>query len=149
MSEQDTEQNTQAKPSLSELKEYYRLHTQQRKEQLGIQNQEQDISQLKSPSANVRPTDSQGRQMSYSDLKAEFDRRRGVSKQDWQTPDLTEKDISAMPKPSEGRSKDQKGSYISYESARQRFYELMGRKDPLVSKKLMDSKNQARRSQYE
>lgn len=90
--------------------------------------------------------------LSYAEMKQEFDRRRGISRNSdgspsWQTPDNSEHSRD-MPKPSEGPLRDQNGNFCSYESARARFFELQGRKDPLLAKKQHDEKTARRNSEY-
>lgn len=146
-----TEENNdnQNQPSDRELREEWQRRRAQEAQRNTSADQDQDISQLKSPSANVRPTDPKtGAPMSYEDMRNAFDRAIGVSK-GWEVADTSDHDISQIPKPSDGRLKNDSGQYISYEDARRIWFEKQGRKDPSVAKKLMDSKNQQRRSQYE
>lgn len=73
-------------------------------------------------------------QLSYEQMKDEFDRRRGVAR-GWSSPtDNVEHDISQMPRPSEG--KPQK----SYSEMRAEWFSLQGRRDPAIAKKQHDQK---------
>lgn len=91
--------------------------------------------------------------LSYAEMKQEFDRRRGISRNadgspSWQTPDNTEHSID-VPKPSEGQLRDEKGNFIDYATAREKFFALQGRRDPLLAKKQHDEKTARRNSEYE
>jgi hypothetical protein len=85
---------------------------------------------------------------SYSELKAEFDRRRGVSK-GWEVEDTTEHDISNKQSPQTGHLRDHDtGNFIDYQTAKRLFYAKMGRQTNEDRQAQMDLKNEERRKKY-
>ncbi|MGD0951264.1 MAG: hypothetical protein ABR985_02540 [Methanotrichaceae archaeon] len=117
------------KPTDEELREEFRRHRQQ----------EQQQSQ----------TGFQGKpDLSYDEMKREFDRRRGVSK-GWETPDQTENDISNTPNPQTGKLRDpETGNFIDYPTAKRLFYAKMGRQTNEDRQAQMNQKNEERHKKY-
>jgi len=83
--------------------------------------------------------------LSYAEMKQEFDKRRGVSRGNWETLDNTEHDISNTPSPQTGRLRDpETGNFIDYATAKEMFYAKTGRQSPEMRQKQMDE----RKKQY-
>ena len=134
-----TEEQTQ--PTDAEIIFEYKQRRLREAESRNSATTERRDASLPKSSSEGRLRDQQGNYISYSEAKRQYDQRLGKSK-GWDTPDNTEHNID-VPKLNEGLPK------LSYDEMREAFFARMGRKDPLVAKKLMDLKNQQRRSQYE
>jgi hypothetical protein len=98
------------------------------------------------PALNARPVDQNGNPLSFDSMKEMWNKRQGKGG-NWEVEDNTIHEIDT-PKPSEGRLRDDKGNFIDYATAREKFFALQGRKDPLIAKRQHDNLTKNRNSKY-